>query len=180
QPWESIAEKYKAGERVRGTVTRLADYGAFVELEPGIEGLIQISEMSWSKGKIRKAGDVMKEGETVEVVILGVDAAQRRLSLGLKQALGDPWVDVPQRFPIGSTVEGPVTSLTKFGAFVQLSDGVEGLIHVSEISPEKRIQHPADVLRAGQVVTTLVIGREPAQRQRKLSLQQPVHTGMRQ
>ena len=102
-PWDSIAEKYKAGERVRGTVTRLADFGAFVELEPGIEGLIHISEMSWSKGKIRKAGDVVKEGETVEVVILGVDAAQRRLSLGLKQALGDPWVDVPQRFPIGST-----------------------------------------------------------------------------
>jgi small subunit ribosomal protein S1 len=177
-PWDSIAEKYKAGERVRGTVTRLADFGAFVELEPGIEGLIHISEMSWSKGKIRKASDVVKEGETVEVVILGVDAAQRRLSLGLKQALGDPWVDVPQRFPIGSTVEGPVTSLTKFGAFVQLSEGVEGMIHVSEISPEKRIQHPADVLRVGQVVNTLVIGLEPEKRQMKLSLKQLVPTGL--
>lgn len=177
-PWDSIAEKYKAGERVRGTVTRLADFGAFVELEPGIEGLIHISEMSWSKGKIRKAGDVVKEGETVEVVILGVDAAQRRLSLGLKQALGDPWVDVPQRFPIGSTVEGSVTSLTKFGAFVQLSEGVEGMIHVSEISPEKRIQHPADVLRVGQVVNALVIGLEPEKRQMKLSLKQLVPTGL--
>jgi small subunit ribosomal protein S1 len=177
-PWDSIAEKYKAGERVRGTVTRLADFGAFVELEPGIEGLIHISEMSWSKGKIRKASDVVKEGETVEVVILGVDAAQRRLSLGLKQALGDPWVDVPQRFPIGSTVEGPVTSLTKFGAFVQLSEGVEGMIHVSEISPEKRIQHPADVLRVGQVVNALVIGLEPEKRQMKLSLKQLVPTGL--
>jgi small subunit ribosomal protein S1 len=177
-PWDSIAEKYKAGERVRGTVTRLADFGAFVELEPGIEGLSHISEMSWSKGKIRKASDVVKEGETVEVVILGVDAAQRRLSLGLKQALGDPWVDVPQRFPIGSTVEGPVTSLTKFGAFVQLSEGVEGMIHVSEISPEKRIQHPADVLRVGQVVNTLVIGLEPEKRQMKLSLKQLVPTGL--
>ena len=177
-PWDSIAEKYKAGERVRGTVTRLADFGAFVELEPGIEGLIHISEMSWSKGKIRKAGDVVKEGETVEVVILGVDGAQRRLSLGLKQALGDPWVDVPQRFPIGSTVEGPVTSLTKFGAFVQLSEGVEGMIHVSEISPEKRIQHPADVLRVGQVVNALVIGLELEKRQMKLSLKQLVPTGL--
>lgn len=177
-PWDSIAEKYKAGERVRGTVTRLADFGAFVELEPGIEGLIHISEMSWSKGKIRKAGDVVKEGETVEVVILGVDAAQRRLSLGLKQALGDPWVEVPQRFPIGSTVEGSVTSLTKFGAFVQLSEGVEGMIHVSEISPEKRIQHPADVLRVGQVVNALVIGLEPEKRQMKLSLKQLVPTGL--
>ena len=177
-PWDAIAEKYKAGDRVRGTVTRLADFGAFVELEPGIEGLIHISEMSWSKGKIRKAGDVVKEGETVEVVILGVDAAQRRLSLGLKQALGDPWVDVPQRFPIGSTVEGSVTSLTKFGAFVQLSEGVEGMIHVSEISPEKRIQHPADVLRVGQVVNALVIGLEPEKRQMKLSLKQLVPTGL--
>jgi small subunit ribosomal protein S1 len=177
-PWDSIAEKYKAGERVRGTVTRLADFGAFVELEPGIEGLIHISEMSWSKGKIRKAGDVVKEGETVEVVILGVDGAQRRLSLGLKQALGDPWVDVPQRFPIGSTVEGPVTSLTKFGAFVQLSEGVEGMIQVSEISPEKRIQHPADVLRVGQIVNALVISLEPEKRQMKLSLKQLVPTGL--
>lgn len=177
-PWDAIAEKYKAGDRVRGTVTRLADFGAFVELEPGIEGLIHISEMSWSKSKIRKAGDVVKEGETVEVVILGVDAAQRRLSLGLKQALGDPWVEVPQRFPIGSTVEGSVTSLTKFGAFVQLSEGVEGMIHVSEISPEKRIQHPADVLRVGQVVNALVIGLEPEKRQMKLSLKQLVPTGL--
>jgi len=177
-PWDSVAEKFKAGDRVRGTVTRLADFGAFVELEPGIEGLIHISEMSWSKGKVRKASDVVKEGETVEVVVLGVDAAQRRLSLGLKQALGDPWVEVPERFPLGSTVEGPVTSLTKFGAFVQLSEGVEGMIHVSEISPEKRIQHPADVLRVGQVVNALVIGLEPEKRQMKLSLKQLVPTGL--
>ncbi len=178
QPWDSAPEKYKAGDRVRGTVTRLAEFGAFVELEPGIEGLIHISEMSWSKGKIRKAGDVVKEGETVEAVILGVDAAQRRLSLGLKQALGDPWVDVPQRFPLASVVEGPVTSLTKFGAFVQLSEGVKGMIHVSEISAGKRINQPADVLRAGQIVKALVIGIDPEKRQMKLSLKQLVPTGL--
>jgi len=177
-PWDAVAGKYKAGDRVRGTVTRLAEFGAFVELAPGIEGLIHISEMSWSKGKIRKASDVVKEGETVEAVILGVDAAQRRLSLGLKQALGDPWIDVPQRFPIGSAVEGSVTSLMKFGAFVQLSEGVEGLIHVSEISPEKRINHPADILRVGQVVRVLVIGIDAEKRQMKLSLKQLVPTGL--
>jgi small subunit ribosomal protein S1 len=177
-PWDAVAQKYKVGDRVRGTVTRPVEFGAFVELEPGIEGLIHISEMSWSKGKIRKASDVVKEGETVEIVILGVDAAQRRLSLGLKQALGDPWVDVPQRFPIGSAVEGPVTSLTKFGAFVQLSEGVEGMIHVSEISPEKRINQPADVLRVGQLVKALVIGIDPEKRQMKLSLKQLVPTGL--
>lgn len=177
-PWDSVADKYKAGDRVRGTVSRLAEFGAFLELEPGIEGLIHISEMSWSKGKIRKTSDVVKEGEIVEAVILGVDAGQRRLSLGLKQALGDPWVDVPQRFPLGSAVEGPVTNLMKFGAFVQLSEGVEGLIHVSEISPEKHINHPADVLRVGQLVKALVIGVDPEKRQMKLSLKQLVPTGL--
>jgi small subunit ribosomal protein S1 len=177
-PWEAVAGKYKAGDRVRGTVTRLMDFGAFVELEPGIEGLIHISEMSWSKGKIRKASDVVKPGETVEAVILQVNAAEHRISLGLKQALGDPWADVPQRFPIGSEVEGPVTSLTKFGAFVQLSEGIEGMIHVSEISAEKRINMPADVLRVGQVVKALILGIDSEKRQMKLSMKQLVPTSI--
>src|SRR5690242_18317092 len=177
-PWDAASQKYKAGDRVRGTVTRLAEFGAFVELEPGIEGLIHISEMSWARGKVRKASDVVKEGETVEVVILGLSEGERRMSLGLKQALGDPWVDVPQRFPIGSEVAGPVTSLTKFGAFVQISEGVEGMIHVSEISPEKRINQPAEVLRAGQMVKALVIGVDPEKRQIKLSMKQLVPTGL--
>jgi small subunit ribosomal protein S1 len=177
-PWESVPGKYKIGDRVRGTVTRLMEFGAFVELDPGIEGLIHISEMSWAKGKVRKASDVVKSGETVEVIILGVSAAEHRISLGLKQALGDPWVDVPQRFPVGSGIEGPVTSLTKFGAFVQLSDGVEGMIHVSEISPDKRIGQPAEVLRVGQIVKALVIGIEPEKRQMRLSMKQLVPTGL--
>jgi len=178
QPWDSVPGKYKASDRVRGTVTRLMEFGAFVELEPGIEGLIHISEMSWAKGKVRKASDVVKPGETVDVVILGVNAAERRISLGLKQALGDPWVDIPQRFPVGSAIEGPVTSLTKFGAFVQLSEGVDGMIHVSEISPDKRIGQPAEVLRVGQVVKALVIGVEPEKRQMRLSMKQLVPTGL--
>jgi small subunit ribosomal protein S1 len=177
-PWDAIGGKYNVGDRVRGTVTRLMDFGAFVELEPGIEGLIHISEMSWGKGKIRKAGDVVKQGETVEAVILGLNAAEHRIALGLKQALGDPWVDVPQRFPIGSEVEGPISSLTKFGAFVQLSEGVEGMIHVSEITPEKRISQPAEVLRVGQIVKALVIGLDPEKRQIKLSMKQLVPTGI--
>lgn len=177
-PWDAVAQKYKVNDRVRGTVTRIVDFGAFVELEPGIEGLIHISEMSWTRGKLRKASDVVKQGETVEAVILGVSAAERRLSLGLKQALGDPWNDVPQRFPLGSQVEGPVISLTKFGAFVQLSEGVEGMIHVSEISAEKRIGQPAEVLRVGQFVKALVIGIDAEKRQMKLSLKQLVPTGL--
>ncbi|MGH9494894.1 MAG: S1 RNA-binding domain-containing protein [Candidatus Sulfotelmatobacter sp.] len=177
-PWDAVAGKYNAGDRVRGTVTRLMDFGAFVELEPGIEGLIHISEMSWAKGKIRKASDVVKPGETVEAVVLQANLAERRISLGLKQALGDPWVDVPQRFPIGSEIEGPISSLTKFGAFVQLSEGVEGMIHVSEISAEKRLSQPAEVLRVGQVVKALVIGVDPEKRQIKLSMKQLVPTGL--
>ena len=177
-PWDAAAGKYKAGDRVRGTVTRLMEFGAFVELEPGIEGLIHISEMSWSKGKVRKASDVVKPGETVEVVILGINTAERRIALGLKQALGDPWSDVPQRFPVGSAIEGSVTSLTKFGAFVQLAEGVEGMVHVSEISAEKRINQPADVLRVGQVVQAQVVAIDPEKRQMRLSMKQLVPTGI--
>jgi small subunit ribosomal protein S1 len=177
-PWEQLGQKYNVGDRVRGTVTRLVDFGAFVEIEPGVEGLIHISEMSWNRGKLRKASDVVKQGETVEAVILGLNEGERRMSLGLKQALGDPWVDVPQRFPIGSEIEGPVSSLTKFGAFVQISEGIEGMIHVSEISPEKRINQPADVLRVGQIVKALVIGIDREKRQMKLSMKQLVPTGI--
>ena len=177
-PWEAVAEKFKAGDRVRGTVTRLMEFGAFVELEPGIEGLIHISEMSWSKGKIRKASDVVKPGETVEAVILQVNAAEHRISLGLKQALGDPWVDISQRFQVGSAVEGPITNLTKFGAFVQLSEGIEGMVHVSDISAEKRINQPQEVLRVGQIVKAQVLAIDLEKRQMRLGMKQLVPTGL--
>src|ERR1700719_3303946 len=177
-PWDAVAQKYAAGDRVRGTVTRLMEFGAFVELEPGIEGLIHISEMSWSKGKIRKASDVVKPGETVEVVILQVNAAEHRLSLGLKQALGDPWADIGQRFQVGSAVEGPITNLTKFGAFVQLSEGIEGMVHVSDISAEKRINQPQDLLRFGQIVKAQVLAIDLEKRQIRLGMKQLVPTGL--
>ena len=176
-PWDSAAQRYKLGERARGTVTRLMDFGAFVELEPGVEGLIHVSEMSWVK-KVKKPSDVLKPGETVETVILGVNAAERRISLGLKQALGDPWADVAQRLSVGSAVEGPVTSLTKFGAFVQVAEGVEGMIHVSEISAEKRINHPQDALKVGQVVKAQVLAVDREKRQIKLSIKQMVPTSI--
>src|SRR5580698_6171619 len=176
-PWDSVATKYKPGERVRGTVTRVLDFGAFVELEPGIEGLIHVSEMSWVK-RVRTAGDVVKPGDTVEAVILGVSAGDRRISLGLKQTLGDPWADVAQKFAVGSAVEGPITSLTKFGAFVQLSEGVEGMIHVSDISAEKRINVPADVLRVGQIVKAQVLAIDLEKRQMRLGMKQLVPTGI--
>ncbi len=176
-PWDAVAEKYKAGERVQGTVTRIADFGAFVEIEPGIEGLIHISEMSWAK-RVRTAADVVKPGETVEAVILGVNAAERRISLGLKQALGDPWSGAAEKFAPGTVIEGPVTNLTKFGAFVQLTEGVEGMIHVSEISAENRINHPQEVLKAGQVVKAQVLALDTEKRIIRLSMKQMVPTGL--
>jgi small subunit ribosomal protein S1 len=175
EPWEAVAGKYLAGQRITGTVVRLMDFGAFVELEPGVEGLIHVSEMSWVK-KVRKPSDLLKEGETVEAVILSVSPGERRISLGLKQALGDPWTEVPKKFPVGSAIEGPVTRLMKFGAFVQLAEGVEGLVHVSEISADRHIHHPQDVLRVGEIVKAQVVGLDAEKRQIKLSMKQLVPT----
>ncbi|MGA3126344.1 MAG: 30S ribosomal protein S1 [Candidatus Korobacteraceae bacterium] len=176
-PWDVVAEKYKVGDRVQGTVTRVVEFGAFVELEPGIEGLIHLSEMSWGK-RVKKAGDMINPGETVEAVILGVSLGERRISLGLKQALGDPWAQAAQKFAAGTVIEGPVTSITKFGAFVQLAEGIEGMVHVSEISAEKRIEHPQDVLKAGQVVKAQVLELDIEKRQLRLSMKQLVPTGL--
>ena len=176
-PWDSVAEKYKPGDWVRGAVTRIADFGAFVEIEPGVEGLIHISEMSWAK-KVRHPGDLVKVGETVEAVILGVNVAERRMSLGLKQALGDPWTGAADKFAPGTIIEGPVTSITKFGAFVQLAEGIEGMIHVSEISAERRINHPQEVLKSGQIVKAQVIALDSERRIIRLSMKQLVPTGL--
>src|SRR5580698_5520002 len=148
-PWDAVAEKYHPGDRVRGVVTRIAEFGAFVELEPGIEGLVHLSEMSWSK-RIHKATEVVNLGDVIDAVILNINIPERRISLGLKQALGDPWVEAAARLTAGSVVEGTVASITKFGAFIQVSEGVEGLVHISEIVADRRLNHPSDVLRVGQ------------------------------
>ncbi len=177
EPWEAAEGKYQAGQRITGTVTRLTEFGAFVEIEPGIEGLIHISEMTWGK-KIRHPSDVVKQGDRVDAVILGIKPEERRISLGLKQTLTDPWSDITNRFPVGAQVEGPVTKLMAFGAFVQIAEGVEGLVHVSEISAEKRINHPQEVLRTGQVVKAQVLGIAPEKRQIKLSMKQLIPTSI--
>jgi small subunit ribosomal protein S1 len=176
-PWDSVAEKYKVGERVRGAVTRVAEFGAFVELEPGIEGLIHVSEMSWSK-KMKKASTILTPGESVDAVILAVNVGERRISLGLKQMLGDPWVEVTRKFPLGSVIEGPVTSLTKFGAFVQLTEGIEGMIHISDMSAEKHINHPQDMLKVGQAVKAQVLEIDTERRRLRLGMKQLVPTSL--
>jgi small subunit ribosomal protein S1 len=176
-PWEQVAERYKTGDRVSGTVTRVTDFGAFVELEKGVEGLIHLSELSWAK-KVRKPADIVKPGDAVAVVVLGVNPAERRISLGLKQALGDPWAEADRKFPVGTVVEGPVVSITKFGAFVQLAEGLEGMIHVGDISAEKRINHPQDVLKTGQVIKAQVLEIDTEKRRLRLGMKQLVPTSL--
>jgi small subunit ribosomal protein S1 len=170
-PWSAAAEKFRVGDRVKGTVSRLTDFGAFIELEPGVDGLIHLSEMSWSK-KVRKPSDVLKVGDQVEVVVLAVNIAEHRIGLGLKQALGDPWEEVPKKYPVDSAVEGTVTSLQKFGAFVDLGDGIEGMIHIGDISREKRLDHPNEILKMGQVVRAQVLEVDKGRRRIRLGMKQ--------
>jgi small subunit ribosomal protein S1 len=177
EPWETAPDRLKAGQRISGTVVKLMDFGAFVEIEPGIEGLIHISEMSWGK-KIHHPSDVLKQGDRVDAVILSVKPDERRIALGLKQTLADPWLEVGRNFPVGSQVEGPVTKLMNFGAFVQISDGIEGLVHISEIVADRRLNHPNEVLRAGQIVKALVLAIDPDKRQIKLSMKQLIPTSI--
>jgi small subunit ribosomal protein S1 len=168
-PWEAAASKYEAGQRIRGKVARVADFGAFVELEAGLEGLIHVSEMSWTKRNVR-AQDVVKEGELVDAVILGVNVADKRIALGLKQALGDPWEDAISKYPLGATAEAPITSLAQFGAFVDLGGGIEGMIHIGDITNEKRLNHPNEMLKMGQTVKAVVTEVDKARRRMRLSM----------
>jgi small subunit ribosomal protein S1 len=170
-PWSLVPEKYPVGSRVKGKVARVADFGAFVELEAGIEGLIHVSEMSWTRKNVR-AQDIVKEGDQVEVVILGVNPADKRIALGLKQALGDPWEEAVKKYPAGGVAEGKVTSLTKFGAFVDLGDNIEGMVHIGDISREKRLNHPNEVLKVGQTVKAQVLEADKERRRIRLGIKQ--------
>ncbi len=177
EPWETIPQRFQAGQRVSGTVTRVQDFGAFVEIEPGVEGLIHVSEMSWGK-KVRIASDIVKPGERVDAVILRIEPELRRIALGLKQTLTDPWSEVASKFPVGSQVSGPVTKLMAFGAFVQIAEGVEGMVHISEIVADRRLNHPSDVLRVGQTVQAQVLAIDAGKRQIKLSMKQLIPTSI--
>jgi small subunit ribosomal protein S1 len=177
EPWETAPQRLVPGQRVSGTVTRIMDFGAFVEIEPGVEGLIHISEMSWGK-KIRHPSDVVKQGDRVDAVILSVKPEERRIALGLKQTLADPWLEVQQKFPVGSQIEGAVTKLMAFGAFVQIAEGIEGLVHISEIVADRRLNHPSDALRVGQIVQAQVLAIDAEKHQIKLSMKQLIPTSI--
>ncbi len=176
-PWTTAPERYPAGARITGAVTRLTDFGAFVEIEPGLEGLIHISEMSWAK-KVRHPSDLLKAGGRVDAVVLSVKPEEKRIALGLKQALADPWLEVERKSPVGSQVEGPVTKIMNFGAFIQIAEGVDGLVHISEIVADRRLNHPRDALREGQRVKALVLAIDSEKRQIKLSIKQLIPTSI--
>jgi small subunit ribosomal protein S1 len=170
-PWSLASDKYHAGDRVAGKVSRVTDFGAFVELEPGMDGLIHLSEMSWSK-KVRKPADMVKPGDAVDVVVLGVNATEHRISLGLKQLAVDPWADADIRFAAGTIVEGTVSSLTNFGAFVQVAEEVEGMVHVGDLTNEKRLNHPNEVLKVGDTVKAQVLEVDKSKRRLRLGVKQ--------
>jgi small subunit ribosomal protein S1 len=170
-PWQEAVARLKPGDRVTGEVTRLMDFGAFVEVLPGVEGLIHVSEMSWTR-RVQRASDVLKKGERVEAAVLKIDAEAGRLSLGLKQVLGNPWDSIKDRYPIGKIIEGKVTRLAKFGAFVELEEGMDGLVHISELTNEKRVQNPGDVVKVGQAVRAVVLSADPETKRLKLSMKQ--------
>ncbi len=170
-PWESMPERYPVGKKLTGKIVGLTDYGAFVELEPGVEGLVHVSEMSWSKRKLHPS-KIVKQGDEVEVAVLGVDPKERRISLGIKQAQTDPWQTLAEKYPVGTVVTGKIRNLTEFGAFLEIEEGFDGLIHVSDISWTGRIKNPADVLKKGDTVEAKVLKIDVPTRRVSLGVKQ--------
>ncbi len=170
-PWERVEEKYPIGTRIQGRVVSITEYGAFVELERGVEGLIHISEMSWTK-HIRHPNKILTEGQEVECMVLKVDKANEKISLGLKQVEPDPWLTLDEKYPLGLVISGKVRNLTNFGAFVELEDGIDGLVHISDMSWMRRINHPSEVLKKGQQVNVKVLSVDKDKRRISLGLKQ--------
>ncbi len=170
-PWDNVEEKYPVGSKVRGAVVNVMSYGAFVKLEPGIEGLVHISEMSWTK-RINHPSELVQIGDEIEVVILGVDRSGQQLSLGMKQTQENPWTTVGDRYPVDSVVKGKVRNLTNYGAFIELEEGIDGLLHVSDMSWTRKISHPSEMLEKGQQVACKVLSVDQERRRIALGLKQ--------
>ena len=162
-PWLDASERYPVGAHVHGRVLSVTDYGAFVELEQGIEGLVHLSEMTWSK-RLKHPSKLVKPGDEVDTVVLSVNPADRRISLGMKQLMENPWENLTERYPAGTVVEGRVRNLTDFGAFIEIEDGIDGLVHVSNLSWTKRVKHPSEIVKKGEKVKAVVLGVEPQNR----------------
>ena len=170
-PWTAVEERYQVGMRLSGKVVSLTDYGAFIELEPGVEGLIHVSEMSWSK-RVKHPSKLLTVGDSVESMVLGVDPQARRISLGLKQIESNPWHQLADKYPIGARLTGRVRNLTEFGAFVEVEEGIDGLIHISDMSWSKRLKHPSEVVKKGDEVEAMVLNVDPDNQRLSLGLKQ--------
>jgi small subunit ribosomal protein S1 len=170
-PWKDIERKYPVGARVRGKVVSITNYGAFIELEKGVEGLVHISEMSWTRN-VKHPSKLVNIGDEIEAVVLKVDRDDEKISLGMKQIEEDPWLALPVKYPIGTRVSGKVRNLTSFGAFVEIESGIDGLIHISDMSWTKRVQHPSEMLRKGDDVDVVVLGVDPENKRISLGLKQ--------
>src|SRR5881275_774832 len=170
-PWKDVAEKYPVGTRVSGKVVSITNYGAFIELEPGIEGLVHISEMSWTRN-VRHPSKLVSIGETIEAVVLKVDPNEEKISLGMKQTEQDPWMVLPLKYPVGTRISGKVRNLTSFGAFVEIEPGIDGLIHISDMSWTKRVQHPSEVVKKGDDVDVVILNIDAENKRISLGLKQ--------
>lgn len=170
-PWDEIEQRYPVGSRLRGKVISLVPYGAFVELEKGVEGLVHVSEMSWTK-RVVKASDVVSVGQDVDVVVLGVNKEEQKIALGMRQTVENPWDTVQERYPVGSRVKGKVCNFTSYGAFVELEDGIDGMIHVSDMSWTRKVNHPSEVLEKGAEVEAVVLEVDPENKRISLGLKQ--------
>jgi small subunit ribosomal protein S1 len=170
-PWVNAAEKYPAGGKVRGKIVGVVDYGVFVELEQGIEGLVHVSEMSWNK-KVTHPSKLVKVGEEVDVVVLDIKPSDRRVSLGMKQALPDPWLQIAEKYPVGTVVTGKVRNIAEFGAFIEIEDGFDGLVHVGDVSWTGRVKNPHEVFRKGEPITAKVLKIDPENRRVSLGIKQ--------
>jgi small subunit ribosomal protein S1 len=170
-PWSSAAERYPVGCRVTGRVVSLTDYGAFVELEEGIEGLIHVSEMSWTR-KVRHPSKIVSVSEEVDAVVLDIKPDARRISLGMKQVAPNPWDVIAEKYPVGTTIEGKIKNITDFGIFIGIDEGIDGLVHISDISWTKRIKHPSELYKKGDVVQAIVLDIEKDNERFSLGIKQ--------
>jgi small subunit ribosomal protein S1 len=170
-PWGTALNRYPVGSRVQGRVVSLADYGAFVELEEGIEGLVHVSEMTWNR-RLKSVSKILSMGDAVEVVVLEINPVERRLSLGMKQVEDDPWKTLPERYSVGQVVRGMVRNLADFGAFIEVEEGIDGLVHISDLSATRRIKHPSEVLRKGEQVEAVVLNIDSENHRISLGLHQ--------
>ena len=170
-PWLSVVEKYPIGSRVRGKVMSLTDYGSFIELEHGVEGLVHVSEMSWTQ-KVKHPSKVVTVGDAIEAQVLAIDPAAKRISLGIKQLEANPWQTIGERYPVGAEVEGKVKTITDFGAFIGLEEGIDGLIHISDMSWTKHVKHPSELLKKGQKTKAVVLSIDSQKERISLGLKQ--------